>query len=115
MTEADAEQLVAALVALQQERLERLNPRIGGEGIGLAAGHQIGVIALVVGRVDALDHVEQLEAGRNRLLREQALEHAPITLVAVDQLGAKAIGFENADAKRHGRILAVTIRRIHDG
>ncbi|MNQ75203.1 hypothetical protein D3C85_899880 [compost metagenome] len=102
VAEADAQQLVAGLVALQQEGLERLDPGVVAEGVGLAAGHQVGVELLALRRVMPLHHIEHAELCRDGLLGEQLLEHQAVAFVLIDQFGAEDIGFQNADAKRHG-------------
>ncbi|MCY1545953.1 hypothetical protein D9M68_819240 [compost metagenome] len=102
MAEADAQQLVAGLVALQQEGLERLDPGVVAEGVGLATSNQVGVELLALRRVMPLHHIEHAELGRDGLLGEQLLEHQAVAFVLIDQFGAEDIGFQNADAKRHG-------------
>ncbi|MNR25456.1 hypothetical protein D3C85_1426100 [compost metagenome] len=99
VAEAHAEQLVAALVAPLQVGLERLDPWIGAKGIGLAAGDQVGVVLLIVGRIVTLHDVVHGELRSNRLAFEQALEHAAVALILLDQFGAKDIGFQNADTQ----------------
>lgn len=101
VAETHAEELVAALVAVQEEGLQGLDPRVGTEGVGLAAGHQVGVEALVVRRIAPLHHVVDDEFGGDRLLGEQLLEHPAVAFVALDQLGTKDIGFQDTDAERH--------------
>ncbi|MCY1448749.1 hypothetical protein D9M71_654450 [compost metagenome] len=98
MTEADAEQLVATLVAGQQVLLEGFDPRVGAEGIGLAARHQVGVECQVVAWVLTLHHVVDGELGGNRLLRKQVFEHLPVALILVNQFRTQVVGFQNADA-----------------
>ncbi len=98
VTEADAEQFIATLVALEQVGLEGLDPRVGTEGVGLAARDQVGVKYLIVRGVFALHHVVDDKFGGNRLLGEQALEHLPVTLVLIDQAWTQDIGFQDADA-----------------
>ncbi|MNX89647.1 hypothetical protein D3C86_1216680 [compost metagenome] len=98
MTEADAQQLVAALVAGQQIGLEGFDPRVGAEGVGLAARHQVGVERQVVAWVLTLHHVVDRELGGNRLLRKQVFEHLPVALILVNQFRTQVVGFQNADA-----------------
>ena len=98
MTEAHAQQLVAALITREQVGFERLDPRVDTERIGLAAGDQVRVKHFVIRRVLALHHVVDHKLGGYRLLGEQALEHLPIALVLIDQSGTQNIGFQDADA-----------------
>ncbi|MNG40458.1 hypothetical protein D3C84_1290450 [compost metagenome] len=57
---------------------------------------------LAVRRIVALHHVVHGELGGDRLPSEKLLEHPAITLVLVDQLGAKNVSFQNANLQRHG-------------
>ena len=93
VTKTDAQQLVAALVALEQILLEGLNPGIAAERIRLAASHQISIELLTIGRIVPLHHVVDTELRRHRLLSEQLLEHAAITLVLIDQFRAENVSF----------------------
>ncbi|MNN14339.1 hypothetical protein D3C81_1274000 [compost metagenome] len=98
VTEADTQQFVAALIALQQERLQGFDPGVGTERVRLAACHQVRIELQVLGRVVAVHHVVDAEAGSNGLAGEELLEHAAITLILVNQFRPQDIGFENADA-----------------
>ncbi len=98
VAEADADQLVAAGMAVQQVGLEGLDPRIGAKGVGLAARHQVRVEHFFIRRVFTLHHVIDDELGGNRLFGEQALEHLPVPLVLIDQPRTQDIGFQDAHA-----------------
>jgi hypothetical protein len=49
MAETHAQQLLAALVQLEQVGLEGLDPRVGAERVGLAARDQVGIEGFTVG------------------------------------------------------------------
>src|SRR5690606_19669917 len=72
--------------------------------IGLAAGNQIGVIVLLLVGIMPGDHIENLEAGRNRLMGKQLLEHAAIASVLLDELRSQVVGFQNTDTQGMGAL-----------
>jgi phosphoenolpyruvate synthase/pyruvate phosphate dikinase len=72
--------------------------KFGAEGIGLAAGDEVGIEGQIVTGVLALHHVVHGELGSDGLLRKQILEHLPVTLILIDQFRTQDVGFQNADA-----------------
>ncbi|MNH34637.1 hypothetical protein D3C79_952450 [compost metagenome] len=98
MTETHTKQFVATLVAVQQERLELLNPRIITERVGLAASDQVGIEHLVIIGVLVVQHVVDAKLGGDWLAGEQLLEHPSVALILLDQLGSQDVGFQDADA-----------------
>ena len=101
VAEADADQAVAVVIALKQELAQGLDPRISTERVGLAAGNQVGVVALGSIRVATFHHVEHIELRRYRLLLKQLPEHSAIAVVLLDQLRSEDVGFQDADAHGH--------------
>ena len=101
MAEADADQPVAVGVALQQKLAQGLNLRISAERVGLAAGNQVGVVALGRIGVATFHHVEHIELRRYRLFLKQLPEHSAIAVVLLDQLRSEDVGFQDADAHGH--------------
>ncbi|MNE33595.1 hypothetical protein D3C80_1272770 [compost metagenome] len=98
MAETYTQQLVAALIMIQQKRLELFNPWIITERVGLAASHQVGIEYLVIIGVLAVHHVVDVKFGGDRLAAEQLLEHPSVALILPDQLGSQDVGFQDADA-----------------
>ena len=98
MAKAHAEQLVATLIARQQITLKGFNPRVGTKRVGLAAGHQIRIVGLIVRGILTLQNVEHCKLRSDRLLGKQTLEHLSVALVLIHKLRAQNVGFQNANA-----------------
>ncbi|MCY1415263.1 hypothetical protein D9M71_307390 [compost metagenome] len=98
MAETHPQQFVAALITIQQKRLELFDPWIITERVGLATSHQVGIEYLVIIGVFAVYHVIHAKFGGDRLAGEQLLEHPSVALILPDQLGSQDVGFQDADA-----------------
>ena len=101
VTEADAHEFVAVLVALQHIGAQGLNPVVLTKGVVLAAGDQIGVEMPRIIRVMALYHIEYFKLGGYRLTREQLLKHPTVSAVLLNQFRPDVVGFEDANTQGH--------------